>query len=105
MDRSMPDHLDPRAGPAALVTGATSGIGRATALRLSDGGSAEFVSADLTDVHAIEELASAAADVDVLVNNAGFSWFGPTTDLTADTFDALFARVGRRVHRVMSPGP
>ncbi|HUC21862.1 MAG TPA: SDR family oxidoreductase [Streptosporangiaceae bacterium] len=116
MDRSMPDHLDEHVRPAALVTGATSGIGRATALRLADegfrvlvhgrdtergaavveeieknGGSAEFVSADLTDVHAIEDLAAAAATVDVLVNNAGFSWFGPTTDLTADTFDALFA--------------
>jgi NAD(P)-dependent dehydrogenase (short-subunit alcohol dehydrogenase family) len=29
--------------------------------------------------------------VDVLVNNAGFSWFGPTADLSADRFDALFA--------------
>jgi NAD(P)-dependent dehydrogenase (short-subunit alcohol dehydrogenase family) len=27
----------------------------------------------------------------VLVNNAGFSWFGPTTDLKADDFDALMA--------------
>jgi NAD(P)-dependent dehydrogenase (short-subunit alcohol dehydrogenase family) len=27
----------------------------------------------------------------VLVNNAGFSWFGPTADLNTDTFDALFA--------------
>jgi NAD(P)-dependent dehydrogenase (short-subunit alcohol dehydrogenase family) len=30
-------------------------------------------------------------DVDVLVNSAGFSWFGPTADLDVDTFDALFA--------------
>jgi NAD(P)-dependent dehydrogenase (short-subunit alcohol dehydrogenase family) len=29
--------------------------------------------------------------VDVLVNNAGFSWFGPTADLTPATFDAMFA--------------
>ncbi|MFF1815430.1 SDR family NAD(P)-dependent oxidoreductase [Streptomyces sp. NPDC058251] len=36
-------------------------------------------------------MAAAAGDVDVLVNNAGFSWFGPTADLAADTFDALFA--------------
>jgi NAD(P)-dependent dehydrogenase (short-subunit alcohol dehydrogenase family) len=27
----------------------------------------------------------------VLVNNAGFSWFGPTADLDVATFDALFA--------------
>nr|WSZ99974.1 SDR family oxidoreductase [Streptomyces sp. NBC_00857] len=99
----------------ALVTGATSGIGRATALKLardgfkvlvhgrdadrgaavvkeieSAGGSAEFVTADLTDVNAVKQLAAAAKDVDVLVNNAGFGWFGPTSDLEPDTFDALF---------------
>jgi NAD(P)-dependent dehydrogenase (short-subunit alcohol dehydrogenase family) len=99
----------------ALVTGATSGIGRAAAVKLardgfkvlvhgrdaergaavvkeieSAGGSAEFLAADLADVAAIERLAAAAGEVDVLVNNAGFSWFGPTADLEPDTFDALF---------------
>jgi NAD(P)-dependent dehydrogenase (short-subunit alcohol dehydrogenase family) len=29
--------------------------------------------------------------VDVLVNNAGFSWFGPTAELTPANFDAMFA--------------
>jgi NAD(P)-dependent dehydrogenase (short-subunit alcohol dehydrogenase family) len=100
----------------ALITGATSGIGRAAALKLAEdgfrvlvhgrdaergatvveeivknGGSAEFLAADLTDITAIEQLAATVGDVDVLVNNAGFSWFGPTADLPADTFDALFA--------------
>jgi NAD(P)-dependent dehydrogenase (short-subunit alcohol dehydrogenase family) len=100
----------------ALVTGATSGIGRAAALKLaqdgfkvlvhgrdtergaavvkeieSAGGSAEFFAADLTDVAAVRQLAEAVGDVDVLVNNAGFSWFGPTPDLDSDTFDGLFA--------------
>jgi NAD(P)-dependent dehydrogenase (short-subunit alcohol dehydrogenase family) len=99
----------------ALVTGATSGIGRAAALKLardgfkvlvhgrdaergaavvkeieSAGGSAEFIAADLTDVRAIMQLAAAAKDVDVLVNNAGSSWFGPTADLEPGTYDALF---------------
>jgi short-subunit dehydrogenase len=104
----------------ALVTGATSGIGRPAALKLardgfqvlvrrrdadrgavvvkeieSVGGNAEFLAADLTgltDVGAIDQLAAAAGDVDVLVNNAGFSWFGPGpgADLDPDTYDALF---------------
>ena len=102
--------------PVALVTGATSGIGREVARKLAvdgfsvlvhgrdgargaavadeiiaDGGHARFAAADLTDAADIERLAAAAADVDVLVNNAGFSWFGPTADLAPATFDAMFA--------------
>jgi NAD(P)-dependent dehydrogenase (short-subunit alcohol dehydrogenase family) len=102
--------------PVALVTGATSGIGREVARRLAAdgfavlvhgrdaargaavvdeitaaGGRAQFIAADLTDAAGIEQLAAAAADVDVLVNNAGFSWFGPTADLDPATFDRMFA--------------
>jgi NAD(P)-dependent dehydrogenase (short-subunit alcohol dehydrogenase family) len=100
----------------ALVTGATSGMGRAIAERLASdglevivhgrdesrgnaavtdisqaGGAARFVAADLSDPQGVRMLTDAAGPVDVLVNNAGFSWFGATADLTAERFDALFA--------------
>jgi len=52
--------------------------------------SAEFHAADLADIRAISDLASTAEDVDVLVNNAGFSWFGPTADLNPELFAELF---------------
>ena len=102
--------------PVALVTGATSGIGRAAALKLAAdgfsvlvhgrdaargaaavdeiiavGGRARFAAADLTDAADIARLAAEAGAVDVLVNNAGFSWFGPTADLDPATFDSMFA--------------
>src|SRR3981081_3657799 len=102
-------------GQRALVTGATSGIGRAVALQLARqgaevvvhgrdaargaetvdviaaaGGRARFVAADLADLAELQRLVDDVADVDVLVNNAGFSWFGPTAALDVATFDALF---------------
>lgn len=103
-------------GIGALVTGASSGIGRAAAEELArhgaevvvhgrdagrgsavvdsitaEGGKARFVAADLTDLAQLDALVDRAGTVDVLVNNAGFSWFGPTADLDVATFDRLFA--------------
>jgi len=100
----------------AVVTGATSGLGRAAALQLaaqgatvivhgrdvgrgaavvkaieSAGGSARFVGADLSQPAEALRLATEVGEVDILVNNAGFAWFGPTEKLATDTLNQLFA--------------
>jgi NAD(P)-dependent dehydrogenase (short-subunit alcohol dehydrogenase family) len=110
-----------------LVTGATSGIGRATALALAGegwsvivhgrdaargaatvkeiveaGGQARFVAADLGDAADVRRLVDEVGDVDALVNNGGFSWFGPTPDLDADGFDALFASNVRAAYQLVA---
>jgi NAD(P)-dependent dehydrogenase (short-subunit alcohol dehydrogenase family) len=100
----------------ALVTGATAGLGHAIALELSrrgaevlvhgrdpergqetvrelvaSGGKARFVAADLSSVDGAKQLLKDAGDVDVLINNAGFSSWGPTADFDTAEFDAMYA--------------
>lgn len=103
-------------GQTALVTGATAGLGRATALELSRrgaellvhgrdpqrgqqvvqeitaaGGTGRFIAADLASADGARQLVEAAGSVDVLVNNAGFSSWGPTADFDITQFDEMYA--------------
>jgi NAD(P)-dependent dehydrogenase (short-subunit alcohol dehydrogenase family) len=103
-------------GQRALVTGATSGIGRAIALQLardgaevlvhgrdaargaetvaeitSSGGKASFIAADLSDAADVQRLASDVGDVDILVNNAGIAVFRATGEFDVAAFDKMFA--------------
>ncbi len=99
----------------ALVTGGTSGIGRAAAQKLaklgihvivtgrnaergqktvqeirSAGGKADFIAVDLRDAASAREVAGKAirlgnGHVDILINSAGIFPFGPTHEMTEAT--------------------
>ncbi|HEY4269284.1 MAG TPA: SDR family NAD(P)-dependent oxidoreductase [Galbitalea sp.] len=108
-------------GKTALVTGSTSGIGRATAQKLAAagarlvisgrdqargeatvaairaaGGTADFIAAELSEAASVRNLAARAREigggqVDILVNNAAIFPFGPTADVTDDEIDVVSA--------------
>jgi NAD(P)-dependent dehydrogenase (short-subunit alcohol dehydrogenase family) len=105
----------------ALITGGTSGIGRATANKLAQlgiqvvvvgrnaergkktveeiraaGGKADFISSDLRDAASAREVAKRAIElgnghVDIVINNAGIYPFGPTQEMTEEQFDDVFS--------------
>lgn len=101
-------------GKRALVTGASSGIGRATALALAAAGvrvaaaarrrealdavrreagrqcgSVEPVTADVNDGAAVEAMIARAGDVDILVNGAGFARHAPFLEGEFDDWRAI----------------
>lgn len=107
-------------GKVALVTGATSGIGHATAILLAErgahvlvtgrdgergnavveriraaGGTADFLRAELGDADSARALVDGALGVagriDILVNNAAIAVFGPTAAIAESDFDACYA--------------
>ena len=105
----------------ALITGGTSGIGRATANKLAErgvhvlvvgrnaqrgektiseiraaGGKADFISSDLRDAASARDVARQAVElghgnVDILLNNAGMFPFGPTHEATEEVFDSVYS--------------
>src|SRR3989441_4516905 len=105
----------------ALITGATSGIGRAAANKLAQLGihvlvvgrnaergnktvaeirgsafKAAFISSDLRDASSAREVAKRAVElgkghVDILINSAGVFPFGPTHEMTEELFDSVYS--------------
>ena len=119
-------------GKAAIVTGSARGIGRATAeLFVSEGakvlindldadvaeqtaseidGETAVFAGDLTKADAADQLVAAGVDafgaVDIVVNNAGYTWDGVAHRMTDEQFQAMLdihTIVPFRVARALAP--
>jgi NADP-dependent 3-hydroxy acid dehydrogenase YdfG len=97
-------------GRTALVTGASAGIGRACAVALTGAGAnviatgrrvaeleslkkqtgARTLAGDLNDKAFAEELASAAREADLFVNNAGILKYAPLIEMSDEECEAMF---------------
>ena len=105
----------------ALITGGTSGIGRAAANKLAQlgihtlvvgrneergektiaeiraaGGQANFISSDLRDASSARQVARRAIElgnghIDILINNAGVYPFGSTHETSEELFDKVYS--------------
>jgi 3-oxoacyl-[acyl-carrier protein] reductase len=117
-------------GKVCVVTGASRGIGRATARKLCDEGAkvlyvsrgahdveaeaercgGEWLAADVTDPDAAERIIATCAEqmggVDVLVNNAGTSFARPLHELSDDEWQGqwdLHVMASMRLMRAAAP--
>jgi NADP-dependent 3-hydroxy acid dehydrogenase YdfG len=103
----------PLSGKSVLVTGASAGIGRATAIALARAGatilatgrrqaelaslqrecaadSVDIIAGDLNDTGFVDDLARAAGDVDIFVNNAGVLKYAPLMSMTDADVEWMF---------------